>query len=78
MRYAVFLIKRVLHFVDGLLESHSLPPNALMKLAPTLPSSSEGRDHLQHVGVVEVEHALVAILVQQRVEHGAGLAGRIW
>ena len=30
----------------------------------------EGR-HLQHVGVVEIEHALVAILFQKRVEHGA-------
>lgn len=32
----------------------------------------EGRD-LQHIGIVEIEHALVAILVQQRIEHGAGL-----
>jgi hypothetical protein len=31
------------------------------------------RSHLQHVGVVEVEHAFVAIFFEQRVEHGAGL-----
>ena len=32
----------------------------------------EGRD-AQHVGVIQVEHALVGILGEQRVEHGAGL-----
>jgi|GEM_PF-7010371 len=29
---------------------------------------------LQHVGVVEIEHALVLIFGEQRIEHGAGLA----
>ena len=37
-----------------------------------VPMRGEGRD-LQHVGVVEVEHALVVVLREQRVEHGAGL-----
>ena len=32
----------------------------------------ERRD-LQHIGVVEIEHALVGILGKQRIEHGAGL-----
>jgi hypothetical protein len=38
----------------------------------TLPNGGEGC-HLQHIGVVEIEHALVSILFEQRVEHGAGL-----
>ena len=37
-----------------------------------VPMRGEGRD-LQHVGVVEIEHALVGVFGQQRIEHGAGL-----
>ncbi len=65
-----FLIERVLHLVDGLLKA-LLAAERLDELHDAA-HRGEGR-HLQHVGVVEIEHALVAILLQQRVEHGAGL-----
>ena len=38
-----------------------------------MPRLSSGRDP-EHLGVVEIEHSLVGVLVEQRVEHGPGLA----
>ena len=69
------LIERVLHLVDGLFEA-LLAAERLDELHDAA-HRGEGR-HLQHIGVVEIEYALVAILFQQRIEHGAGLRRRIW
>ena len=68
------LIEGGLQFVDGLLEA--LPVAERLDELHGAAHRGEGRD-LQHVGVVEIEHALVGVLGEQRIEHGAGLRRRI-
>ena len=65
------LIEGGLQFVDGVLETVPCRRTALMSCTG-VPIAAEGRDP-QHVGVVEIEHALVGIFGEQRIEHGAGL-----
>ena len=62
MGYAALLIERGLASRGRPARSRALPPNALMSCNDAA-HRVEGRD-LQHVGVVEIEHALVAILLR--------------
>ena len=65
-----FLVKGVLKLVDGLGE---------IGAGAELPDQLERRAHLadrrdlQHLGIIEVQHALVAVFGQERLQHRAGL-----
>ena len=59
-----------MQFVDGLLEA--LPVTKRLDELQGGAHRGEGRD-LQHIGIVEIEHTLVGIFGEQRVEHSACL-----
>ena len=60
-----------MQIVDGLLEA-GLAAERVDELDDAAHRAERG--DLQHVGVVEIENALVLIFGEQRIEHGAGLA----
>ena len=60
-----------MQIVDGLLEA-ALAAERVDELHDAAHRAERG--DLQHVGVVEIENALVLIFGEQRIEHGAGLA----